>query len=138
MSTLHSGSSDTIAEITKENMQFNFRFCLVQLYALTFYTCCIAISLQRKPASTGFSVVPSCTISTKCAIAWFAKWLAFFSGKLTTRNKFTFFICITVSVLTTACFNACYIWISLKTWWANTNSCVIVYFTNSPGATLCS
>ena len=106
MSTLHSGSSSSIAERIRGNTCILGQILNGASFALTFYTSRITISFQRKPTRTGFSVVASCTISSQGTVSRIAKRLTFFSCKTTTRNKATFFITRTVSVLTATSFNA--------------------------------
>ena len=57
------------------------------LLQLTLYTSSITISYQRMSAGTSFSVISSCAISTKGAIARVTKRLALFSGEPIAGNK---------------------------------------------------
>ena len=137
MSTLHSGSSSSIAERIRGNTCILGQILNGASFALTFYTSCITISFQRKPTRTGFSVVASCTISSQGTVSRIAKRLTFFSCKTTTRNKATFFITCTVSVLTATSFNASHYGITLKSRRTCTDWSVIIYFTNCSRSTSC-
>ena len=137
MSTLHSGSSNSMAEKIRGNTCIGSQILYGASFALTFYTSCITVSFQRKPARTGFSVVASCTISSKSTVSRIAQRLTFFSCETTARNKATFFITSTVSVLTATSLNTSHQRISLKSRWTCTDWSVIIYFTNCSRSTSC-
>ena len=130
MSTLHSGSSSSIAERIRGNTCILGQILNGASFALTFYTSCITISFQRKPTRTGFSVVASCTISSQGTVSRIAKRLTFFSCETATWDKATFFITSTVSILTATSLNASNKWTTLKSRRTCTDWSMIIYLAN--------
>ena len=135
MSTLHSGSSSSMAERIRGNTCILSQILYGASLALTFYTSCITIAFQRKPTRTGFSVVAGCAISSKSTVSWIAKRLTFFSCETATWDKATFFITSTVSILTATSFNTSNKRITLKSRRTCTNWSVIIYITNCSRST---
>ena len=137
MSTLHSGSSISIAEKIRGNTCIQSQILYGASFALTFYTSCITISFQRKPTRTGFSVVACYTISSKGTVSRIAKRLTFFSCETATWDKATFFITSTVSILTATSLNTSHKRITLKSRRTCADWYVIIYITNSSRSTSC-
>ena len=130
MSTLHSGSSSSMAKRIRGNTCILSQILYGASLALTFYTSCITIAFQRKPTRTGFSVVAGCAISSKSTVSRIAKRLTFFSCETATWDKATFFITSTVSILTATSLNASNKWTTLKSRGTCTDWSMIIYLTN--------
>ena len=137
MSTLHSGSSSSMAKRIRGNTCILSQILYGASIALTFYTSCITIAFQRKPTRTGFSMVAGCAISSKSTVSRIAKRLTFFSCETATWDKSTFFITSTVSILTATSLNASHEGIALKSRRTCTDWSMIIYFTLCSRSTSC-
>ena len=135
-------TADIKAKINKRKFVYfiwEFVFWLIRAnitYLLTFYTGNNSISLQRRSAPAGGSVIPTNTICTNITFSWSTDWLTFFSSVSGSLNVVTFLISGTFIVGTTSSLYARKQRIALKSRWTNTNCCMEVNLTKGSSTTL--